>query len=354
MNLFHELRQTLDIAVAQVLSNQGEARLLAERALLLAQRLGDSGAEIEARLILARILRAHATSEHAIPAAEALMALAEERHLPDVWLEALFIAGDAAFSEGMYAQSCVRYLLALERGLRDDWPQAMAVAHIGLAKIAFAYGDEPQAERSLDLALEQAPRLTNGNTLVCLYLNLAANAIRQQRLALGSAWLSEVQAQLLKLTDCEFEPELYYYQGIIAQREGRAMEASAHFRRSLTLSTGINNPWGRAVNLMGLGETALAHGDLFVAEYYLQQALDLALDMRSRHLVVEAHRMLAEALHKKGDVRREFRHWQQHFAMRKTMQDENRGNPVSRTYYTEMLARQAGLLQRYSKSKIRV
>ncbi|MBE9609134.1 tetratricopeptide repeat protein [Chitinilyticum piscinae] len=347
MNLDDQLRQTLEIASALILTEHAESGRLAEQALELALRLEDPDSETQARLVLARILRAHAMSERTLPAAEELIALATRRNLREVWLEGMFIAGDATFGEGMYAQSCVYYLKTLERGLAEQWPQAIATAEIGLAKIAYAYGDEAQTEKSLEQALRQAPLLNNGNLLVCLYLNLAANAIRQNRLTLGRAWLTEVQAQLLKLTDCEYEPELDYYHGIIAQREGRPQEAIAHFRRSLTLSDGINNPWGRAVNLMGLGETALTSGEYYSAEYYLQKALGLAVDIRSRHLVVEAHRMLAEALHKKGDIRREFQHWQQHFALRRSMQDENRNNPVSRAYYIEALARQAALQQRY-------
>ncbi|WP_028454762.1 hypothetical protein [Chitinilyticum litopenaei] len=351
MNLHHELSQSLDIARSLILSDPGEARRLTEHARQLAEQLGQAHDMLEARRLLARIVRAQDFSSVVKPLADALLQDAAAAGARDIWLDTLFIAADSAYGDGMYADASERYLGILEAGLNENWARALVIAYTGIAKLCFIYGEAAVAERNLNTALQYAGHVECSDTLISLYINLAANAIHSQRHVLANAWLTEVQAQLLKAGVCEYEPELYYYQGIIAQREGRSEEARALFRRSLMLNASNHNNWGRTVNLLGLGEVAMAQGEHFAAEYYMREALLLAIEINSTHLEMQAHRMLAEVLRKTGETRREFEHWQRHFALLKVTREENRDDPLSRTLFIDTCARQAGMERRHVSRK---
>ena len=178
-------------------------------------------------------------------------------------------------------------------------PGRVAAAQLAMAELAFRQGDQAAATRHAGIAIDLGDAADDVRTRALAHLILARVAYRA-----GDAAAIEAQVRTARAIAPD-EPSVQrgsvHMLAWAAHTAGDVELARARFLESIALRTSQGDRFGVSVEVANLGDLAAEHGDIVTAATYLLQALDVAIELDSRYLILNLLPSLAVLAAGAGD-----------------------------------------------------
>lgn len=209
--------------------------------------------------------------------------------------------GDAYMNLGARGEAFSNYNKAIEFGERaqDSLFLATSLNNIGEAHNSIENYEE--ASYYLERALEISRDIGFKPGLLRVYLNLGNTRSGQSRFNEAESLYTEALALSKKIRPDTPPVQIQYNLGELYNRMERYDEAEGYFRTSLENSRKIGIPQGIYYNSTGLGNLAIARGNLSQAVDFYSTALDVAQQLNNPSLQRAAHDKLYELGKELGD-----------------------------------------------------
>lgn len=176
--------------------------------------------------------------------------------------------------------------LEIYRAFHERRGIVQELANLGMA--AHQQGDYQKAYRLHEEALQLARDLGDKRATVDMLDYLASDLIGLEEYANANALLEECLAIARELGNKWQLGDVLRNFADVCEARGEPDEARAYYQQCLELAREVNDKWGVAHTAYPLGLCYLGHGEVVTAQHLLKEALDIALEMQLRELVIKA------------------------------------------------------------------
>ncbi|MFN8487380.1 MAG: AAA family ATPase [Caldilineaceae bacterium] len=261
---------------AQSLGNLGVICPLAQQALALAQRIGDTTAEVTVRLYWTDALYRQSDFAAARAQVAPALTLAQAVGLPGLTIDCLLQLAKLADAQGDSDGGLRLYQQALQlcRDSGDRRRELTALNSIGVS-LALA-NDEATADHYVEQSLHLSRALGRIHTQSLALLNLAVSARRQGNYDLAEQRNSEALHLARLMHNRLHECYVLANQGRIFSEMGDFVGAQHVLTQALQLSRSLGAPEDEAMDLTWSSNVALALEQVALAEEYACAAIQVA------------------------------------------------------------------------------
>ncbi|HEY1011053.1 MAG TPA: tetratricopeptide repeat protein [Herpetosiphonaceae bacterium] len=253
-----------------------------ERALLLADRLGDRAARMRCLQSLATLQIKQGRYPEALERATAARHLAAKLGDPAGIAEALYSLATIAGYQGRYQPASAYYeeCLALRRRIND--PAAVAVSLQGQASVSYFQGDFAAAQRLMEESLAMRRQLEDKPGIATSLGALASVALSRGDYGRARDFTEESLILEREMGNKAGIAFALHSLASIAEAQGESERAGALYLESLALRRELGNRLGMANSLLKLGEIARAGGDYARAQDWYNESLAIFSELGNR------------------------------------------------------------------------
>ncbi|XZG70008.1 hypothetical protein ACTSKR_15385 [Chitinibacteraceae bacterium HSL-7] len=297
-----KLPQLLERARKLVRSQSSEGMALAAQALEIARGDRDAYSEAMALTVYAYGLQLIGRVQDARDTLLSALEIGEKRAIGTARGEALEITARIAYTQGQYEQAADCWCACTELPDHDIAMSQRIQAHIGLGQLCYAHDHFELALAHHKRASDLSEDHDNPHLMSAALINIASDQVKLGHLDEACSALKAALPLVRAEENYQFEAEIFAMFGQIRL----VREEYDAARMSLIVALKINrlliNSWGEIGVMRGLGQCALASGDMTMAADQFSRARALAEATGAQPLLAELLRDQAKLAQAQGQL----------------------------------------------------
>jgi tetratricopeptide (TPR) repeat protein len=168
-------------------------------------------------------------------------------------------------------------------------------AQIGLGQVHFGFDEFEDALKYNYQAFDYLYTSSDAALRCRVYLNIVMNLYSLKRFCDAETMLQRARDLSLTLRNLDNETEVYRLTGLLLLAKNKIEDARTHFAIALKICLLQENPWHKAMSLLGLGYCHLAEERWDEAHTQLNEAHTVAMQLQNPHLLCKTHHALIRA-----------------------------------------------------------